>query len=521
MKLQTKLLIVLLAGLLTVYLGSCLTQRYFSLSSVSNFARTAKAGEVDRQWQWVTCIGQAMTTSLERVMATGDMDLFEKVIHEQATLPDLQEASLTDFKGHVAYTTVPARLHAELPAELKSQLLANGELVKRQTDDSFEIYKPLVASQECASCHTERRPGVILGVLSLRFSDKPLRTAEQNLDRFQGDFNHVSTLVAGATLAGLVLILAVLVTLSTHFFMGVPLQKTAGELADHSSQVRLAAEQLNHSSQVLANGSTQLAASIEETSSALAQLTSTTTSNAESADRATEIARLAHTAAGKGVRQMEALQKTIDQIDASGAAIGKINKLIHEIASQTNLLALNAAVEAARAGDAGLGFAVVAEEVRSLAQRSTAAARETAAQVEGAAVFTSQGVEISRQVAAALAEIVGKAAEVENLASGVAGASKEQSAGIKQINTAMLQMDQATQTNAQSAEQTAITAGELNAAAETMKDSVGCLMQLVRGPSTAPLKDERLRGGGMAPPPARNAPLHRPATKREVDLVVP
>jgi hypothetical protein len=179
-KLQTKFVIVLLAGLLLVYCWSCLTQRYFSLSSVSRFSQASKAGEVDRQWRWVTGMGQVMATSLEGVMATGDMDLFEKVIHEQASLPDLQEASLTDFRGHVLYTTAPVRLHGELVPELKSQWLTKSELVKRRTQDSFEVYKPLIAEQNCISCHIERHQGDVLGVLALRFSDQGLRGAESS-----------------------------------------------------------------------------------------------------------------------------------------------------------------------------------------------------------------------------------------------------------------------------------------------------------------------------------------------------
>jgi len=292
-------------------------------------------------------------------------------------------------------------------------------------------------------------------------------------------------LVAGATMAGLILILILLVGWCTHFFLSVPLEKTAGEIAGRSDQVRLAAHEFNQSSQSLAEASSEVAASIEQTSAALVQLTSTTTSNAEHAARATEIARLTHAAAGQSVQQMESLQNTIDKIEASGAAIGKINKLIHEIASQTNLLALNAAVEAARAGEAGLGFAVVAEEVRNLALRSAAAARETAAEVEGASRFTAEGVEISRQVGAALGDIVAKAAEVENLAGEVARASYDQSTGVQQINAAITQMDQVTQNNARSAEQAAATVKELNTDAESMKHAVGGLLQLVHGHARA------------------------------------
>ena len=479
MKLQTKLLTVLLAGLLAVYLGSCLVQRHFSLASVGQFSRTSKAGELDRHWQWVGCVQQAMSTALENVMATGDMDLFEKIIHEQASLPALQEASLTDFRGHVAYTTLPARLHGELPAELRPQLLQRAERVKRQADGSFEIYKPLVAEKNCVSCHTERKQGDVLGVLALRFSGQELKQAEKNWDQFGSDFSRANALTSVITAVVLIAILAVLVVVCVRNFMGVPLERAAGAIAGQSGQVRQAADQFTDSSQSLAEGASELAASIEETSAALAELTATTAQNNEHAGQAREIARLAHAAAEDSVRRMDLLTAKIKEINASSADIGKINKLIHEIAFQTNLLALNAAVEAARAGEAGMGFAVVAEEVRALAQRSAAAARETAAKVEGAIGCTGQGVEISQQVAAALNDILVKSGEVESLAADVANASREQAAGVTQMNTAVAQMSRVTQNNAATAEETASTAAELNAQAEAMNTTVDELSTMI------------------------------------------
>jgi methyl-accepting chemotaxis protein len=159
----------------------------------------------------------------------------------------------------------------------------------------------------------------------------------------------------------------------------------------------------------------------------------------------------------------------------------KIIKTIDEIAFQTNILALNAAVEAARAGEAGMGFAVVADEVRNLAQRSAQAAKETATKIEGSLTRTTQGVEISAKVAASLDEITAKVRQVDELVAEVAGASREQTEGITQINIAVGQMDKVTQSNAANAEESAAAAEELNAQAETMKQSVGELQQLVDG----------------------------------------
>ena len=138
-------------------------------------------------------------------------------------------------------------------------------------------------------------------------------------------------------------------------------------------------------------------------------------------------------------------------------------------------------MEAARAGEAGMGFAVVADEVRNLAQRSATAAKETAAKIEGAISNAAQGVQISTKVAEALNNIVVKARQVDELVAEVAGASREQTQGITQINIAIGQMDKVTQSNAANAEESAAAAEELNAQAEVMKQAVGELMQLVGG----------------------------------------
>jgi methyl-accepting chemotaxis protein len=178
---------------------------------------------------------------------------------------------------------------------------------------------------------------------------------------------------------------------------------------------------------------------------------------------------------------MQTMSAAMEAIKVSSDDIAKIIKTIDEIAFQTNILALNAAVEAARAGEAGMGFAVVADEVRNLAQRSAQAAKETATKIEGAINNTAQGVQISTKVAEALNEIVTKARQVDELVAEVSSASREQTQGITQINTAVGQMDKVTQSNAASAEECAAAAEELNAQAETMKHSVGELLQLVGG----------------------------------------
>ncbi len=278
--------------------------------------------------------------------------------------------------------------------------------------------------------------------------------------------------------------------LGTLLSLGVSRQirEVSARLSDGANRVSSAAGQVSAASQSLAEGSSEQAASIEETSSSLEEMTAMTRRNAENAQKANDLARQARTAAENGAAAMQTMSEAMGAIKTSSDDIGKIIKTIDEIAFQTNILALNAAVEAARAGEAGMGFAVVADEVRNLAQRSAQAARETAGKIEGAIHKTTQGVSISSKVAETLNEIVTKVRQVDELAAEVAGASREQTRGITQVNTAVSQMDKVTQSNAANAEESAAAAEEFNAQAEAMRQSVSELLELVGGSKQTPAK---------------------------------
>ena len=188
---------------------------------------------------------------------------------------------------------------------------------------------------------------------------------------------------------------------------------------------------------------------------------------------------------------MQEMKQAMAGITDSSSTIAKIVKTIDEIAFQTNILALNAAVEAARAGEAGAGFAVVAEEVRNLAQRSANAAKETANRIEESVTRSEHGVRISAVVARSFDEIVENARKVDELVGEIATASNEQRQAIEQVTTAVSQMDKVTQANAAGAEETASASAELNAQAEVMRDSVLELRALVDGSAhPAPLSSD-------------------------------
>jgi methyl-accepting chemotaxis protein len=298
------------------------------------------------------------------------------------------------------------------------------------------------------------------------------------------------------------------------------LRDLAGNLDQGATQTASAARQVATASQSLSAGASEQAASVEETSASLEEISSMIRSTADNAEKAKALAGEAHAVAQAGSRTMIEMTQAMAAIDTSSAEVAKIVKNIDEIAFQTNILALNAAVEAARAGEAGAGFAVVADEVRSLAQRSAAAAKETADKIEAAIASSRNGSRSCDKVRESLTLIAGKVSSTDSLVGEIATAAREQAQGIEQINTAITQMDQVTQSNSASAEESASAAEELDAQAASLKDMVGQLRQLVGGaatmsaPTLSAAHPSRVTVSG-SPPGARSRPrahLPKPVT---------
>jgi methyl-accepting chemotaxis protein len=382
---------------------------------------------------------------------------------------------------------------AELQDEYEKTILiaedrANFEAFKKRRADYAEARGQLVAMIK-ADKSIEEKNTFLQETLDPSFSAYRDQ-AKVILDWNNKDgLTHCTAMQASAQRTTMIVSIVAVVSTLLAVFLGVViirgingvLKLVSNSLNDGAHQVVSAASQVSASSQTLSEGSSEQASSLEETSSSLEEMSSMIKRNSEHALKANDLAKEARTAADKGVGDMQTMATAMEAIKVSSDDIAKIIKTIDEIAFQTNILALNAAVEAARAGEAGMGFAVVADEVRNLAQRCAQAAKETAAKIEGAIAKSGQGVEITGKVATALNEIVTKVRQVDELVTEVAGASREQTQSITQINSAVGQMDKVTQGNAATAEECAAAAEELNAQAETMNRSVSELLRLVDG----------------------------------------
>jgi methyl-accepting chemotaxis protein len=251
------------------------------------------------------------------------------------------------------------------------------------------------------------------------------------------------------------------------------LNNVMAEVGQTSEQVNTAAGEILQGNISLSQRTEQQAAALEETSSSMQQMTDTVQQNADNAEQANQLSFSAREHAEEGGKVVNRAIMAMDEINKSSKKVSDIISVIDEIAFQTNLLALNAAVEAARAGEQGRGFAVVATEVRNLAQRSAAAAKEIKSLIQDSVTKVNEGSTLVDQSGKTLEEIVTSVKRVSDIVAEIAAASREQSAGILQVNKAVTQMDEMTQQNAALVE-------ELSSNSDSMRKQITSLNDLLR-----------------------------------------
>jgi len=346
--------------------------------------------------------------------------------------------------------------------EIQKQLRPAADAYSQAVDELALYQKERVDAARASAARSERdgimmlAGGAVMGVLLsigcawalARSIIDPLRQASQLAGRVAaGDLN--ATEVVDLRRDEVQTLVADLSTMQSRLAHLVSSVQTVSESIGHSSA------EIATGNQDLSQRTEQTASNLQQTASSMEQLTATVRQSADSARQASTLATSASEIATKGGDVVARVVSTMSEIAASSNKIADIIGVIDGIAFQTNILALNAAVEAARAGEQGRGFAVVASEVRSLAQRSAAAAKEIKGLIGASVEKVESGSKMVQEAGTTMTDIVSSVKRVSDIIDEISTAANEQSDGIGQVNQAVNQLDQMTQQNAALVEESA------------------------------------------------------------------
>ena len=442
------------------------------------------------------CAAQSTKIKKETDSAIHLAFLSEKAIQDMLSIHRAEKALIgeTDQKGMKLFSQIIVDKKRDMDNKIKEmKAIASPENIDllKEFDKEWGVFTKLNNSVlelirengngKAYKLSTEKGSTIVKQCSTLMEDILKRNSEDMARDKHSSDKNYIHAKWTLILVSVIGIALAVVMGIIILKNINTKLNQMAESLGEGSTRVASISKDVTKAGQTLAEGSSRQAASIEETSSSLEEISSMTKHNSENAHKADILMKNATQVAATANDYMKKLTHSMNGIIEASEETSHIIKTIDEIAFQTNLLALNAAVEAARAGEAGAGFAVVADEVRNLAMRAADASRNTANLIEGTIHKVKEGSGFVTSTDDAFSDLSSSLTMVGDLISEIATASNEQADGIGQINMAVSDMDKVIQRSAASAEESASASREMLFQASQMKILVNELRALIKG----------------------------------------
>jgi len=484
LKLTLSLLIVLIIILTSGQLFNYYTINHKIVEFSDSNIKILEQREKDFAMNIFHSVEKSVAGSLER----GEMEKFSQVLTDQKHIKGLLEFSLYSREGFVVYSTDAEFMNNKIDSQIAKRVETETGIIFLKKEKTLEIYHPQVVKYDCIRCHRTWTIGKNGGTTYFRFSTESLNQYVQQAQKYLTDIKKSLLINSIAVIALITILLVIGNYAAVKYFVSYPLASIVdllrlfkedegdlsrripvmskdllGKLAElFNAFIENLNEVILHAQKVamsVGENARQQASSMEEISGSVKEIAVITEDNVNTANQTNDLIKTVEKRISIASDEIKQLSSETQALRESSDKTAQIIKTIDGIAFQTNLLALNAAVEAARAGEAGAGFAVVAEEVRSLALRTAESAKSTSDMIENTIRKIEVNNNIAIKVSKEFSHLGEKSKDALVLVSKITESSSEQNTRIQGVNTALADMDQATIKNSAEAEELLNTMG--------------------------------------------------------------